>query len=283
MTDELDLRGLSPHTKENYLAAVARLAGHYGRPPDLLSDTEIKSYLLHLIRVRGLKPNTVNVVVAALRFFFETVLGRSFTVIVPALPRMKRGVMRPQVYSIAEVERLLAAPRLHPKHRAILMTAYTAGLRVSEVCALKVEHILSGRMQIRVVSGKGGKDRYTILSERLLRELREYWKKCRPSSWLFPSQSDPARPLTTRTAQRVFDRAVKLAGLDERGGIHSLRHSFATHLLESGVELPVLQRLLGHRSLSVTAVYLHVASSRLADVRSPFDRTEPAISETKTA
>jgi len=199
------------------------------------------------------------------------VLGHAFDAVAASLPRMKRGVKRPQVYAVTELERLFAAPRLNGKHRVLLMTAYSAGLRVSELCRLTPQDILSERMQIRVAEGKGCKDRYTVLSARLLEELRDYWRRYRPVRWLFPTQREPGKAITPRTAQRVFRRALALAGLEERGGIHVLRHSFATHLLEAGVELPVLQRLLGHRSLSVTATYLHVANARLTQVRSPLD------------
>ena len=162
LIDELDLRGLSPLTKYNYVAAVRKLAEHYKVSPDTLGEDQIKGYLLHLIRERGLKANTVNVYVAALRFFYETVLGRPFGAVVAPLPRMKRGVKRPQVYAHAELERLFAAPRLNPKHRVLLMTAYAAGLRVSELCRLTPQDILSERMQIRVVEGKGG-DRKSVV------------------------------------------------------------------------------------------------------------------------
>ena len=280
LIDELALRGLSPRTRDSYVAAVRQLARYYQAAPDALSEEQIKSYLLHLVRERGFKPNSMNVHVSALRFFYETVLGRSFAEVTAALPRMKRAVKRPQVYAQVELERLFKAPRLNPKHRVLLMTAYAAGLRVSELCRLTPQDILSERMQIRVIEGKGRKDRYTVLSSRLLAELRDYWRKYRPRRWLFPTQTQQDKPITTRTAQRVFRRAVALAELQNRGGIHALRHSFATHLLECGVDLPVLQRLLGHRSLSATVVYLHVANTRLAQVRSPLDLIDFAALKT---
>jgi site-specific recombinase XerD len=163
---------------------------------------------------------------------------------------------------------------LNPKHRVLLMTTYAAGLRVSEVCRLKLEDIISARMQIRVSQGKGGKDRYTILSARLLTELRAYWRLVRPTLWLFPSSRIPGAPLTTDSAQFIFYRAVRLAKLPNHQGIHSLRHSFATHLLEAGVDLVVLQRLLGHSNLATTARYLHVRQERLALLKSPLDLIE---------
>jgi site-specific recombinase XerD len=151
------------------------------------------------------------------------------------------------------------------------MTVYGAGLRLNEACHLKAEHIDSARGQILVVQGKGKKDRYTLLSPRLLEELRSYWKWYRPPPrpWLFPSIRDPQQPMIDGTAQRIFYRAIRRAGLPDKGGIHSLRHSFATHLLEAGVEITVLQRLLGHSSLSTTSAYLHVRQERLAQITGP--------------
>jgi len=190
------------------------------------------------------------------------------------LPRMKAPTTQPRIYSPQEVERLLNAPRLNPKHRVMLITTYAAGLRVSEVCRLKVSDIISARMQIRVEQGKGQKDRYTLLSPKLLAALRDYWRLYRPRHWLFPSSHYPDRPLTTRTAERVFNRAATLAGLPNHDGIHSLRHSFATHLLEGGVDVIVLQRLLGHTNLATTAGYLHVRQEHVARLKSPLELIE---------
>jgi len=274
LINELDLRGFALNTKENYVGAVYRLARHYGRSPDQLSDEELKRYLLHLIREQNRSRSTLIVTVSALRFFYGQVLGRSLTALDEALPRMRKPTVRPRVYSPEEIERLLSVQRLNPKHRVLLMTTYAAGLRVSEVCRLKLEDIISSRMQIRVTQGKGGKDRYTILSARLLAELRAYWRLVRPTVWLFPSSHYPGAPLTSDAAQFVFYRAVRLAQLPNHQGIHSLRHSFATHLLEAGVDLPVLQRLLGHSNLATTAKYLHIRQERLALVKSPLDLIE---------
>jgi len=206
-----------------------------------------------------------------LRFFYEQVLHWPATGIGEALPRMRKPLNRPHLYSPAEIERLLNAPKLNPKHRALLMTTYAAGLRVSEVCHLKVTDIISARMQIRIGQGKGQKERLVTLSPKLLSALRDYWRLYQPKDWLFPSADYPGRPLTVRTAQRVFDHAVRLAGLPKYGGIHLLRHSFATHLLEAGTDLRALQCLLGHRWLATTAIYLHVSQRHLAGVKSPLD------------
>lgn len=272
--DELDLRGFSANTKENYVGAVYRLTRHYNRPPDQISNDDLKRYLLYLIRDKNNAHSTLIVAVSAFRFFYGHVLGRSTADVESALPRMRKQTIRPRVYSPEEIERLLSAEGLNPKHRVLLMTTYAAGLRVSEVCHLKIEDIMSSRMQIRVTQGKGGKDRYTILSEKLLMELRAYWRMARPALWLFTSPRDPSQSLSTESAQLVFYRAVKLAQLPNHHGIHSLRHSFATHLLEAGVDLVVLQRLLGHSNLSTTSRYLHVRRERLEHLKSPLDLIE---------
>lgn len=269
--DELELRGFSPGTISNYVTSVAKLARYYQSAPDQLSNEQIKAYLLHQMREHQWKPSTTNVAVAGIRQFYHLVEQRSFAEVEAAIPRVKEGVRRPEVYSTEEIERLLEAPGLNSMHRALLMTTYSGGLRISETCRLKAEHILSSRMQIRIVRGKGGKDRYTVLSKRLLEELRDYWRAYRPKHWLFPSPMFPARPITTSSASHAYRHALKLAGLPSRGGIHALRHSFATHALEQGMDLAVLQRLLGHGSLKTTAGYLHVSQVRMASAQSPLD------------
>lgn len=267
---ELTLRGSSPRTIESYVDAVAALARHYGRSPDRIGEEEIKAYLFHLIQERGLSASTLNVAVSGLRFFYRVVAGRPIEQLLGTLPRVRRQVRRPRVYSVAEVERLLVAGCFHLKPQAFLATVYASGLRLSEACHLRVEHIDSARMQIRVVQGKERKDRYTLLSPKLLEQLRAYWRLYRPGPWLFFGR-DRGQPLPEGSGQKIFYRAVRRAKLPHKGGIHCLRHSFATHLLEAGVELPVLQRLLGHSSLSTTAGYLHVRAERLAQLNSPLE------------
>ena len=235
LIDELDLRGFALNTKENYVAPFTGwpVITDDHRPTQRRGtqavsaplDSGAKSFAQH-----------ANVNVSALRFFYGQVLGRSLTALDEALPRMRKPTVRPRVYSPEEIQRLLSVQRnSRPKHRVLLMTTYAAGLRVSEVCRLKLEDILSSRMQIRVTQGKGGKDRYTILSARLLAELRAYWRLVHPTLWLFPSSHYPGAPLTSDTAQFIFYRAVRLAQLPNHQGIHSLRHSFATHLLEAAL------------------------------------------------
>jgi site-specific recombinase XerD len=268
LIDEIEVRGLSRNTKDSYLGYVSRLARHYRRSPDRISDAELRAYLLHLLREKKNGAGTLCLAVSALRFFYHHVLQRPTEAIETALPRMKKPVRRPRVYSPEQVAKLLSVDGINLKHRTMLMTTYAAGLRVGEVVRLRPEHILGARGQIRVVEGKGTKDRYTVLSPRLLEQLRAYWRMYRPEGgWMFPSSYWPDRHLTTGAVQDVFEKATKLAGLPDNGGIHSLRHSFATHLLEAQVPLPVIQRLLGHSNLATTSRYLHVRREIIAELK----------------
>ena len=264
LIDELELRGLSRSTQESYVGVVSMLARHYWRSPDRISDEELRGYLLHLRRERHNGPSTLTVAVSALRFFYGHVMHRSTEAIETALPRMKKPKLLPRVFSPEQIARLFQVEDLSLKHRTLLMTAYASGLRVSELCALRPENILSDRGQIRVEQGKGAKDRYTVLSPRLLEQLRIYWRAERPvGGWMFPSRDTPEASIAVATVQGVYRRAVQLAAVPHNGGIHSLRHSFATHLLEADVPLTVIQRLLGHTSLMTTARYLHVRSETI--------------------
>jgi len=266
---ELVIRGTSPRTQESYIGVVYGLAKHYHQPPDQISDGQLKDYIFYLARERKLAPASLNVTICALRSFYQLVLQRPIDRVRLSLPWVSKAIHRPRVYSVEEMEKLLTVGCPHPKHRAFLMTVYGAGLRLNEACHLKFCHIDSARMQLRVEQGKGRKDRYTLLSSRLLQELRSYWKICRPAVWLFPAVRNPQQPILDGTAAKIFWNAVQRAGLPNKGGIHSLRHSFATHLLEAGVEITVVQRLLGHSSISTTVTYLHVRSERLAQIQSP--------------
>jgi len=272
LIEELVLRGYSDKTKEAYVRAVAGLAKHYGRAPNQLKDEETRAYLVQLHTQSDKAASTLNVAVSGLRFFYRFVLQREFYHIERAMPRVRKAKRRPQAYSKAEIDRLLSTGCKQPKHRAFLMTVYGAGLRLNEACHLRPEHIDRGNGQIRVEQGKGRKDRYTILPQRLLRELEDYWRMYRPAGgWLFPSSRDPKAPMPDATAQKIFYNAVARAGLPDRGGIHCLRHSFATHWLEAGLPLFVLKRMLGHTSLSTTSNYLHVSREHLATIKSPLD------------
>jgi len=260
---------MSPRTQEAYVRAVYCLARHYHKAPNRLTDEELKDYLFYQAQERKLSASSLNQITSGLRFFYKTVLRRSVDFLCHVLPRANKTVRRPQVFSTEEMERLLTVGCPHPKHRAFLMTVYGAGLRLDEACHLKAEQINRARMQIRVVQGKGRKDRYTLLSPKLLEELERYWQCFRPAHWLFPASGDPQAPMDPRVGQKIFYTAVQRAGVPRKGGIHSLRHSFATHLLEAGVEITVVQRLLGHSSLSTTSNYLHVRQERLAQIKSP--------------
>lgn len=263
---------MSERTVEAYVAAVASLARYYHRSPDRITDEELQAYLLHLGRERRLAPSSLNQSVSALRRFYDLVLHRPADQLERLLPRVRPQTRRPQVFSRAELERLFTIGSPQPKPRAFLMTVYGAGLRLNEACHLKVEHLESARGQIRVELGKGGKDRYTLLPPRLLEELRAYYRAFRPRVWLFTRSRNLEEPLPAQSGQRMFWAAVARAGLPRKGGIHSLRHSFATHLLEAGVEITVVQRLLGHSSLSSTTTYLHVREERLAQIQGPLQQ-----------
>lgn len=269
--DAMQIRGFSPQTQAVYVGAVSQLARYYRRSPDHISDDEMKAYLLYLIRERKYAAGSVTVAVSALRCFYRHVLHRSTRRVEEGLPRMKKPVLRPRVYSQEQIGRLFRTPGMSRKHRVLLLTIYAAGLRISEACRLRLKDIYSDRGQIRVEQGKGAKDRYTVLSPKLLAELRAYWRSEHPTDWLFPSGHLAGRPLTTSSVSQVFRRALRAAGLPNHGGVHSLRHSFATHLLEAGVSLPVIQRVLGHDHLGTTSRYLYVQREVLCALQGPLE------------
>jgi site-specific recombinase XerD len=240
-----------------------------------LGRDEIRSYLLHLVQEKHVCWSTYNQTVAGLRFLYEVVLDREAVLVRIACPKQPKKL--PVVLSLEEVTRFFAAI-IGLKHRAILMTAYAAGLRISEVVALRVDDIDSKRMVLRIRQAKGRKDRYVMLSPRLLALLREYWKAARPTEWLFPGDI-PGRPLTASTVHRVCVQAARDAGLGKHVTVHTLRHSFATHLLESGTDIRTIQVLLGHRNLKTTAVYTHVSPLAVEATRSPLDRLGPLPGE----
>ena len=267
----LTLKGYSPRTLESYISVVCQLAKYYHRPPDQLSDEEVRAYLYHLHTHSTYSASTLNVVINGLRLFYRVVLERSLGRLEFALPRFKKPVRRPQAYSLEEVHQLLEKGFRKCKDRAFFMTLYGAGLRLNEACHLKADHIDSARMVIRVVQGKGQKDRYALLPQQLLGELRTYWEACRPKEWLFPSTQDPQQPMNDRTAQAAFNQALQRAGLPRKGGPHCLRHSWATHMIEAGAPLHVIKELLGHNSVMTTAGYLHISKQALDRVQNPLD------------
>ena len=274
MIRHMELRRFAPGTQRMYVHAVADLTRHFGRSPDTITPVEVQEYILHLMKKRKLHWQTVNVAAAGLKFFFMTSLGR--TGFDFRLPARRTPSQLPEILNTQELERIFNAPR-NPKHRMLLMTTYAAGLRVGEVVRLKVSDIDSGRMMIRVEQGKGSKDRYTILSRRLLTELRSYWKMCRPSVWLFPTRN-PRRlgqPMDTNAARWVYEKAKDKAGITKKGNIHTLRHCFATHLLEAGVDLRTIQLLMGHTSIRTTMFYLQLTQKAFDRLQSPLDLINP--------
>ncbi len=267
MIDDMTLRGMAAKTQDGYVRAVAGLANFYYRSPDRISDAEVQAYLLHLIRERKLSWSSCNVAVHGLRFFYHQTLSREKTTF--HIPGPRKPSRLPEILSREEVARLLAHTRL-PRHRVILMIAYAAGLRVGEVVRLRVQDIDSDRMTIRVEQGKGAQDRYTLLSPRLLVEMRSYWRLERPLPWLFP-QRKISQPMHYGTAERIYTAAKKRAGIAKAGNIHALRHAFATHLLEAGTDLHTIQRLLGHHHITSTMRYLHLARRNVTERCSPLD------------
>ena len=267
MKGDLELRGLSPHTRDNYLRHVSQFSCHYGRSPRHLGEKDIKEYLLYLIREKKVSTSTVNQCYHALKFLYERTLNRMW--VMARVPRVKRLKQLPVVLDREEVESLFSVTK-NLKHRAILMLIYSSGLRLMEAAHLKVTDIDSKRMLLRIKQGKGRKDRYTILSKVALEVLREYWSQYRPKEWLFAGRL-PGKPLTGRSIQKVLIKAKKLAGIKKPATVHTLRHSFATHLLEAGTDLYHIQLLLGHRSLNTTTIYLHVSRKELVRIVSPLD------------
>ena len=264
--EDLRLRNYSPRTIEIYVAQVARFAKHFGKSPDLLGPDEMRAFQLHLLQKKA-SWSQFNQTVCALRFFYGQTLGR--TEQVPMLPYGKRPKKLPCVLSPEEVAQLLEAAR-PGRERMLLTTTYACGLRLMEALTLQVPDIDSARMLVHVRQGKGQKDRLVPLSPRLLAELRAYWRVHRPARWLFGKvtfgNARQERPLHAGTVQRQFRRAVRKAGLRKAASMHTLRHSFATHMLEAGVDVMTLQRILGHRQLSTTALYLHLRGDHLRRV-----------------
>jgi len=267
MIDDMKIRNMSPNTQYIYISAVARFSVYHRRSPDKLGLEDIRDYHLHLVS-RKLKPTTINPIMGALRFFYGKTLGQKH--IVDEIPYARLADSLPAVLSREEVERFLKTVR-NLKMRTAFITIYAAGLRVSELVALTSRDIDSTRMVIAIRHGKGGKDRYVMLSEQLLGILRDYWKRTKPTHWLFPGP-DPLQPVTTRSLQRVFHAAAEAAGFDKNVTVHTLRHSFATHLLEQKVDIRVIQGLLGHRNINSTTRYTRVAVDTIRQIQSPLEQ-----------
>jgi site-specific recombinase XerD len=266
MEEAMALRGFAPKTRRVYLGWMRRLVKRCGRPADVLSETDVRAYLIGLTEQRR-AVSTFNQAVSAFAFFYREVIPREWRLVT----RHQRPPLRlPVTLSTDDVRRLLGAATTL-RERAIMEIAYSGGLRLSEVLHLKVADIDSGQMVIRVERGKGEKDRNVMLAASLLETLRAYWKRDKPRRWLFPGQGGE-RPLNPSVVQRAFAVAREEARIDKPVSFHSLRHSFATHLLESGVNVRTIQALLGHRSLGTTERYTHVAGAYLRETRSPLDR-----------
>ncbi len=270
MEEELKLRGYSPRTHEAYIHWVRQFAAHYRRPPEQMGAEEVRAYLVDLLENRKLARSSLVQALCALKFFYSQVLHRPCEVENLRFPRQKRKL--PTVLSEPEVRRLLEAAE-DLREQAILMTLYSAGLRLGELLHLQVKDIDSTKMQIRVRQGKGSKDRNVVLSRTLLEVLRRYFLQYRPEVWLFYGET-PQRPLNERTVQRMVRRLSEKAGLRQGVSTHTLRHSFATHLLERGTEVPYIQELLGHRSVRTTMLYTRVSPRALSKVISPLDRLD---------
>ena len=277
MIDDMRMRKLEPQTQEAYIRAVRKLAAYLKRSPDTATVEDLRNFQLHLVDT-GTSPITLNATLTGLKFFFDITLGR--IELMAKMQPVKVPRTLPVVLSPEEVSRLIAAAR-NVKHQAALSVAYGAGLRASEVIGLKVSDVDSQRMTLRVEQGKGRKDRYAMLSPVLLQRLRTWWRvahaqgKILPGGWLFPGL-DPMDPLTTRQLNRAVHDAAEAAGIDKRVTTHTLRHSFATHLLERKVDIRVIQVLLGHKKLETTSIYTHVATDLLREVISPLDLLPPS-------
>jgi len=268
MIEDMQVRNLSPNTRESYLQQVSLFARHFGKSPHLLGPEEIRSYQLYLTNEKKLATSSIHIATAALRFLYKVTLKKDWT-LAEVIPLPRKPQKLPVVLSPEEVRHFLACVRLW-KHRVILTTCYAAGLRISEAVRLKPNAIDSRRMVIVIVCGKGGKDRYVMLSARLLEILRSYWKATRPTEWLFPG-AIPGRPITEDAVGLACENAHCLSGLSKPVTPHSLRHAFAVHLLESGTDVRTIQLLLGHRSLATTARYLRIATSKVCATSSPLD------------
>lgn len=264
---DIELKGYSPKTCKYYIANVKRFSDFYDKSPELLGDAEIREYLHYCITKRKLSECTVNTIYSALKFFYETTLERDWRV--KKLFRTKKSKKIPVVLSKEEVKDIFDSVD-NLKHKAILMTIYAAGLRVSEVVKLRIDDIDSKNMQLLIRKGKGKKDRYSMLSKTNLEILRDYWKRYRPQHFLFEGKEQNSH-IAVRSVQRIFENAKNKCGITKKASVHTLRHSFATHLLESGTDICYIQKLLGHTHISSTTIYLHIRRMDLLNIESPLD------------
>jgi site-specific recombinase XerD len=273
MIEDMQIRNLSLHTQRAYIDQVSRFARYFGRSPATLGSEDIRTYQIYLAIERRLASSSIQIAIAALRFLYRVTLKKEWA-FAEVIPSPKAATKLPVVLSPDEVRRFLDCLN-SVKHRAILTTCYGAGLRISEAVHLKTTDIDSRRMMIRVAQGKGQKDRYVMLSPKLLDMLRRYWREARPKAWLFPGDR-PGQPITRFAVACACDKARRRAGIAKPVTPHSLRHAFAVHLLETGTDVRTIQLLLGHRNLTTTARYLRIAASAVCATRSPLDLPAPA-------
>lgn len=268
MMDDMRLRNFSPSTLEAYVRGVANFAAHFKQSPEQLTAEHVRRYLLHLVQEQRASWSLYNQVRCALQFFYRITLGRDERF--SGLPCAREPKRIPTVLSPEELQRLFAVAR-NLKQKALLMTAYGAGLRASEVVSLRIGDIDSTRMLIHVREGKGQKDRIVKLPAHLLAVLREYWKEYQPKVWLFPRPRQPAEPLTRTDMFKLVSRLAKRAAITKRVSPHTLRHSYATHLLDAGGDLRTIQVLLGHKHIRTTSIYMHVSQAKIDAAPSPLD------------
>jgi integrase/recombinase XerD len=268
MSEDMQVRNFSQNTQLSYLQQVSLFARHFGKSPAVLGREEIRTYQVYLTNERKLSPSSIHIAVSALRFLYKVTLKKGWT-LGDVLPLPKKQQKLPVVLSPEEVQQFLECVQ-STQHRAILTTCYAAGLRISEAVHLKPNAIDSKRMVIRVEQGKAQKDRYVMLSPKLLETLRNYWRARRPKEWLFPGDH-PGEPITRNAVADACQKAHRLSGLSKPVTPHCLRHAFAVHLLEAGTDVRTIQLLLGHRSLATTARYLRIATSKVCATSSPLD------------
>jgi integrase/recombinase XerD len=274
MIEDMTVRNLSPTTRSSYIHHVKKFSLYFGRSPDCLGLEHVRAYQVHLVS-RGVAWATLNQVVSALRFFYGVTLGRKD--LPERIAYARRPKKLPVILSPEEVATFLEAVESR-RDRVALTTAYATGVRASEVVGLRIQDIDRSRMVIHVVHGKGGKQRYVMLSPKLLGILRAYWTIERPCYWLFPGRGGE-KPLDPSTLNAACAAAVEATGISKRATLHSLRHAFATHLLEQGTDIRIIQALLGHSQLSTTARYVNVATSTIAAAQSPLERLELTVPE----
>src|SRR5471030_785493 len=275
MIKDLELRGRSNDTIKNRVYIIENFSRFYNKPPELLGEHEIINYLEYCIKTRKLCKGTVNYINSTLKFFYVVTLEKSWNYL--RIPRLRYDKHLPSYLTKEEVKRLLESIT-YLKHKAILTTIYSGGLRVSEVVNLRIADIMSKEMKIRIRNGKSNKERYTLLSQKNLEILREYWlkfgyKNYQPDDYLFISRQTK-KPMKVRGIQLVMDKATKKADITRTATVHTLRHSFATHLMNNGVDLRTIQALLGHSNIKTTSIYLHVMDYEILNIKSPLDTFE---------